>query len=144
MKELFRQFWAFAIFKTSLRSVFREIFNSRFSSHLPKQQYFLSLPSLDPSYPTWVINMGQAVFCPQKQNIHPTLRCRDCTIAFRNCKSFLPKRNCRRTASIDTTWRQLTIRSDQLEFLLKIILLNIIRSIYEISHRKHLHSAGFY
>ena len=43
-----------------------------------------------------------------------TPRCRDCTIAFRNCKSFLPKRNCRRMVSTDTTRRQLTIRSNQI------------------------------
>ena len=42
----------------------------------------------------------------------PTPRCRDCTIAFINCKSFLLERNCRRTASSDTTQRQLTIRSN--------------------------------
>ena len=41
----------------------------------------------------------------------------DCTIAFRNCKSFLSKRNCRRTASTDTTRRQLTIRSNQIKDL---------------------------
>ena len=39
----------------------------------------------------------------------------DCTIAFRNCKSFLSKRNCRRTASTDTTQRQLTIRNEQIK-----------------------------
>ena len=44
-------------------------------------------------------------------------RCRDCTITFRNCKSFLPKRNCRRTASFDPARRQLTIRNNQLKGL---------------------------
>ena len=64
--------------------------------------------------PTWVKNMGQAVFPHPGQKSCPTPRCRDCTIAFRNCKSFLPKRNCRQTVSIDPAQRQLTIRSDQI------------------------------
>lgn len=53
-------------------------------------------------------NMGQAVFLHPSKKLHPTPRCRDCTIAFRNCKSFLPRRYYRQMALIDTTRRQLT------------------------------------
>ena len=59
--------------------------------------------------------MGQIVFPNPEQNHNPYLGCRDCTIAFRNCKSFLSKSNCRRTASSDTTQRQITIRSNQIK-----------------------------
>ncbi len=77
-----------------------------------------SIPVFEPSvdtgrfFPLPVIscpcsNMGQAVFPTPEWKPGSTLRCRDYTIAFRNCKSFLPKSNCRRTASIDPTRRQL-------------------------------------
>ena len=63
-------------------------------------------------------NMGQkhrsGCFPSARAEPCPTPRCRDCTIVCRNCKSFLLKRNCRRTASFDTIQRQLTIRSDQI------------------------------
>ncbi len=39
----------------------------------------------------------------------------DCTIAFKNCKSFLSERNCRRMASTDPTQRQQTTRSNQIK-----------------------------
>ena len=48
-----------------------------------------------------------------EQKPGPIPRCRDCTIAFINCKSFLPKRNCRRPASFDTIQRQPTKRIEQ-------------------------------
>lgn len=57
---------------------------------------------------------GSGGFPLPRQKPTPIPRCRDCTIAFRNCKSFLPKRNCRRMVSTDTTRRQLTIRSNQI------------------------------
>ena len=57
--------------------------------------------------------MGQVGFPHPEQRTAPCPGYRDCTIAFKNCKSFLPKRNCRQTASFDTTRRQLTIRSNQ-------------------------------
>ena len=49
----------------------------------------------------------------------PTTGVSDCTIAFRNCKSFLPKRNCRQTASFDPAQRQLTIGRNQIKGLSK-------------------------
>ena len=49
-----------------------------------------------------------------EQDLHPTPRCRDCSITFKNCKSFLYKRNYRRIVPNDTTRRFLTIRSNQL------------------------------
>ena len=62
------------------------------------------LPHLQHGSKTWVrlfsLTLGRY--------LHPTPRCRDCTIAFRNCKSFLSKSYCRQTASTDTTQRQLT------------------------------------
>ena len=67
------------------------------------------LPRFQHGSKTWV----RLIFFPG-QNLHPIPRCGDCTIAFRNCKFFLSKRNCRQTASFDATQRQLTIRSDQL------------------------------
>ena len=68
------------------------------------------LPRFQHGSNTWV----RLSFLTPERDLLPTPRCRDCTIAFRNCKSFLPKRNCRRTAPIDTTQRQLTIRSNQI------------------------------
>lgn len=56
-----------------------------------------------------------ADFLPLRQNPYPTPRCGDCTIAFKNCKPFLPKRSCRQTASFDATQRQLTIRNEQIK-----------------------------
>ena len=76
--------------------------------------FFLCQQSPAPA-PTWVKNMGQAVSPLPGQDLHPTPRCRDCTIAFRNCKSFLCEKNCRQTASTDTTRRQLTKRIEQTE-----------------------------
>ena len=68
------------------------------------------LPRLQHGSKTWVrlfsLSRGLA--------LRPTPRCRDCTIAFRNCKSFLSKSYCRRTASTDATQRQLTIRIEQI------------------------------
>ena len=66
------------------------------------------LPRLQHGSKTWV----RLVALTPKQGLNSIPRCRDCTIAFRNCKSFLSKRNCRRTASTDATRRQLTIRSE--------------------------------
>ena len=112
-----RQFWTYDTFKTTLDSLFRglhwtgfqEIFQALFSIYPLVPEGFLPLPVI--SCPG--SNMGQAAFPHPEQKPCPTPRCRDCTIAFRNCKSFLPKRNCRRTASADTTRRQLTILSQQ-------------------------------
>lgn len=69
----------------------------------------ISHPRFQHGSKTWV----RLIFFPG-QNLHPIPRCGDCTIAFRNCKSFLYKSNCRQTASFDTTRRQLTIRSNQI------------------------------
>ena len=69
------------------------------------------LPRFQHGSKTWVRLFP---FTPGR-DLHPSPRCRDCTIAFRNCKSFLPKRNCRRTASSDTTQRQLTIGRNQIK-----------------------------
>ena len=69
------------------------------------------LPRFQHGSKTWV----RLFSLTPEQKPGPTPRYRDCTIAFRNCKSFLPKRNCRRTASTDTTRRQLTIRSNQIK-----------------------------
>lgn len=68
------------------------------------------LPQLQHGSKTWVRLSSLTL----KQKIYSIPRCRDCTIAFRNCKSFLPKRNCRQVASSDTTRRQLTIRNNQI------------------------------
>ena len=115
-----RQIWTYDTFKTTLDSLFRglrwpgfqEIFHALFSSHPPVPGIFLPLPVV--SFPG--SNMGQkhgsGRFLSPGAKQCPTPRCRDCTIAFRNCKSFLPKRKCRRTASSDTTQRQLSIRSN--------------------------------
>ena len=59
---------------------------------------------------TWV----RLVALTPKQGLNSIPRCRDCTIAFRNCKSFLREKNCRRTASYEPARRQLTIRSNQI------------------------------
>ena len=67
------------------------------------------LPRFQHGAKTWV----RLFSLTPEQNHNPYLGCRDCTIAFRNCKSFLSERNCRRTASADTTRRQLTILSQQ-------------------------------
>ena len=64
---------------------------------------------------TWV----RLIFLSQGRIFIPPTGESDCTIAFKNCKSFLPKRNCRRTASIDPAQRQLTIRSNQIKGLSK-------------------------
>ena len=69
------------------------------------------LPRFQHGSKTWV----RLFSLTPEQKPGPTPRYRDCTIAFRNCKSFLPKRNCRRTASTDTTRRQLTIRNEQIK-----------------------------
>ena len=66
------------------------------------------LPRFQHGTKTWVRRFSLT----PEQKTCPTPRCRDCTIAFINCKSFLLERNCRRTASSDTTQRQLTIRSN--------------------------------
>ena len=93
---------------------FQEIFHPLFSSQPPIPEAFLTLPVI--SHPS--SNMGQkhgsGGFPLPRQKPTPIPRCRDCTIAFRNCKSFLPKRTCRRMVSTDTTRRQLTIRSNQI------------------------------
>lgn len=93
---------------------FQEIFHPLFSSQPPIPEAFLTLPVI--SHPS--SNMGQkhgsGGFPLPRQKPTPIPRCRDCIIAFRNCKSFLPKRNCRRMVSTDTTRRQLAIRSNQI------------------------------
>ena len=68
------------------------------------------LPRLQHGSKTWVRLLSLA----RSRESLPTTGVSDCTIAFRNCKSFLFKRNCRRTASIDPAQRQLTIRSNQI------------------------------
>ena len=81
-----------------------------------------SNPVFDPSDGTGRFSVSVGKFLPRFQHgsktwvrlFSLTPRCRDCTIAFRNCKSFLSERNCRRTASADTTRRQLTIRNNQI------------------------------
>ena len=82
------------------------------------------LPRFQHGSKTWV----RLFSLTPRQDLHPTPRCRDCTIAFRNCKSFLSERNCRRTASADTTRRQLTIRNNQISIpgKLKFIASNTI------------------
>ena len=72
------------------------------------------LPRFQHGSKTWVRRFSLT----PEQKTCPTPRCRDCTIAFRNCKSFLCKKNCRQTASTDTTQRQLTIRSNQTKGLI--------------------------
>ena len=75
---------------------------------------------------TWV----RLIFLSPGRIFIPPTGVSDCTIAFRNCKSFLPKRNCRRTASTYTTQRQLTIRSTQIkEFPLTVGKLGRIHRI---------------
>ena len=75
--------------------------------------YFLSLPIIYCPQSNMGQKHGSGFSPPPEQDLHPTPRCRDCTIAFRNCKSFLPKRNCHQMASNDTTQQQLTIRSNK-------------------------------
>ena len=83
--------------------VFKRFFTPCFSSHPPEPGDFLPLPVI--SFPS--SNMGQKhgsdYFSPPEQRNTPYPGCRDCTIAFKNCKSFLPKRNCRQTVPSDTT-----------------------------------------
>ena len=67
------------------------------------------LPRFQHGSKTWVRRLSLA---RSRNYILPT-GVSDCTIAFRNCKSFLPKRSCRRTASFDTLQRQITIRNNQ-------------------------------
>ncbi len=55
------------------------------------------------------------LFLLQSRNHIPPTGASDCTIAFKDCKSFLSESNCRRTSSIDPTQRQLTIRSNQIK-----------------------------
>ena len=110
------EFGLYDTFKTTLDSLFRglrcpgfqKVFHSLFSSHPPVPGCFLPLPVI--SFPG--SNMGQKhgsdYFPSPGENTDPTPRCRDCTIAIKNCKSFLSKRNCRRTVSIDPTRRQLS------------------------------------
>ena len=71
--------------------VFKRFFTPCFSSHPPEPGDFLPLPVI--SFPS--SNMGQkhgsGSFPLPWQDLYPTPRCRDCSIAFRNCKSFLTK-----------------------------------------------------
>ena len=55
------------------------------------------------------------LFSLSKAEATPIPRCRDCNIAFKNCRSFLQSRNCRRTVSTDPTQRQPTIRNEQIK-----------------------------
>ena len=100
------------ISKSCTDPVFRSFFTLCFRAISGYRKVFLLCQQSPAPAPTWVKNMGQATFPHPGQKLTPIPRCRDCTIAFRNCKSFLPKRNCRRTASTDATRRQLTIRSE--------------------------------
>ena len=81
------------------------------------RRFSASAGNLLPRFQHGSKNMGQVDFLPLGQNPYPTPRCGDCTIAFRNCKSFLSKSNYRQTASIDPAQRQLTIRNNQLKGL---------------------------
>ena len=69
------------------------------------------LPRFQHGSKTWVRPFSLS----QGRNQLPPAGESDCTIAFRNCKSFLPKRNCRQTASIDPAQRQLTKRNEQIK-----------------------------
>lgn len=71
-------------------------------------------PAVSMHHPVRRIHMGQVGFPLPEPDFYPTPRCGDCTIAFRNCKSFLSKINCRRTASFNPAQRQLTIRNNQI------------------------------
>lgn len=93
---------------------FQEIFHPLFSSQPPIPEAFLTLPVISRSSSNMGQKHGSGGFPLPRQKPTPIPRCRDCTIAFRNCKSFLPERNCRRMVSTDTTRRQLTIRSNQI------------------------------
>lgn len=93
---------------------FQEIFHPLFSSQPPIPEAFLTLPVISRPSSNMGQKHGSGGFPLPRQKPTPIPRCRDCTIAFRNCKSFLPKRNCRRMVSTDTTRRQLTIRSNQI------------------------------
>ena len=79
------------------------------------------LPQFQHRSKTWVRPFSLTL----EQKPCPTPRCCDCTIAFRNYKSFLPKRNYRRTASTDTTRRQLTIRRNNLKLCHRCLGVNI-------------------
>ena len=79
------------------------------------RRFSASAGNLLPRFQHGSKNMGQVDFLPLGQNPYPTPRCGECTIAFKNCKSFLPKRNCRQMASFGPTRRQLTIRSNQIK-----------------------------
>ena len=67
------------------------------------QEVFLLCQQSPAPAPTWVKNRGQVNFPNPEQRTAPCPGYRDCTIAFKNCKSFLPKRNCRQTVPSDTT-----------------------------------------
>ena len=75
-------------FPTFALTRFSRGFHSLFWSHTPVPEDFLTLLVI--SCPG--SNIGQAVFPHSERKPSPTPRCRDCTIAFRNCKSFLRKR----------------------------------------------------
>lgn len=94
--------------------VFKRFFIPLFSSQPPIPEAFLTLPVISRPSSNMGQKHGSGGFPLPRQKPTPIPRCRDCTIAFRNCKSFLPKRNCRRMVSTDTTRRQLTIRSNQI------------------------------
>ena len=91
-----------------------KIFHPLFSSQPPIPEAFLTLPVISRPSSNMGQKHGSGGFPLPRQKPTPIPRCRDCTKAFRNCKSFLPKRNCRRMVSTDTTRRQLTIRSNQI------------------------------
>ena len=93
---------------------FSRDFSSPVSSQPPIPEAFLTLPVISRPSSNMGQKHGSGGFPLPRQKPTPIPRCRDCTIAFRNCKSFLPKRNCRRMVSTDTTRRQLTIRSNQI------------------------------
>ena len=92
--------------------VFKRFFIPCF--HPPIPEAFLTLPVISRPSSNMGQKHGSGGFPLPRQKPTPIPRCRDCTKAFRNCKSFLPKRNCRRMVSTDTTRRQLTIRSNQI------------------------------
>jgi len=87
-----------------LRPVFEPSADTRrFSSSAGNLQ-----PRFQHGSKTWV----RLFSLSQDKTFIPPTGVSDCTIAFRNCNSFLLKRNCRRMASTNTIRRQLTIRSN--------------------------------
>ena len=94
----------------------KEVFHSRFSSHLPKQQLLFPLPVISQFNANMGQRYGSGRSATPERNPYPTPRCRDCTIEFRNCKSFFRKENYRQAALGDTIWRYPIKQSYQLIF----------------------------